>query len=105
VQNCSPDADAQTLRKFPVHLRVWLKETDSAKPVTGTALNLDSELAEGGNRFGHQSFAAGLVNRRLGTVGDDDGHSALPCGDRSRKTGGTAPNHKNIHFCFAGDHS
>jgi len=105
MQNCSPDADSRTLREFSAHLRVLLQETDSAKPITSVGLNCDAEFAERRNRFGHQAFAAGLVDRRLGTVGDDDGHSSLPRSDGGRQPRRASANNKHIHLCFAGDHS
>jgi hypothetical protein len=105
VQNRSPDSDSYALREFSDNLRVSLQEADSAEPMACVGPNFDAEFAKCGNRFGHQAFAAGFVNRRLGAVRDDDGHSALPHRNGSRKTSWPATNYKHVHFCFAGDHS
>jgi hypothetical protein len=104
MQNRSPDSDSRAVPEFSGDLRVLLEEADSAESVAFVGPNFDAEFAECGNRFGHQAFAAGFVNRRLGAVRDNNGHSALPCRDGSRKPGWPATNYKHVCVCFAEDH-
>jgi hypothetical protein len=84
--------------KFPAHLRVILKETNSAETISRVRMESNAKFTQRRNRLGHQAFAASLVNRRLNPVGYGNGHSSLPRGDRCREPCRPAPDHKHIHI-------
>jgi len=70
VKNGSPHAERVSLRKTGRHGNACAHEANPAERLRAGIVKCDTQLAQGGQSVGHQSFAARFVDWRVPTISD-----------------------------------
>jgi hypothetical protein len=96
VQLNAPDAHARSFRKTGLDGSPCTEKTDAAQREALFDAGRDSEMVQGGQRFGHQPFAASFIDGRLRGVSDRNFKTLESRSDGRGQSGGPAPNHENV---------
>jgi hypothetical protein len=83
-------------RKYGVRRRIQSHETNSAKRVGLAQRYANPQSFQGRKTIRHQSFAAGLIDRRPHPIGDDHTKPALPRGNGCCQSCGPTANYEYI---------
>ena len=88
MQGSSPDSNSIPLRKCALRGCSRFDKADAAKGHRLSGIERYAQVFERGDGVGHQPFAAGLINGRLGGIRNDDVETLLternPCGQTRR---------------------
>jgi hypothetical protein len=90
MQSGTADADAAATGKVGGDAGLVGGESDAGEFRAVMRFEMDAELDKGAVGFRHQAFAAGFVDGRAESVGDEDVGAALAQGDGSGQAGGSS---------------
>ena len=96
VQRGSPDPQTTTVGEGCYDGGLALDEADSPEANRLIAAYLDTEFAQGGNSIRHQAFAAYLVDRGPGGIGNNNPQALLAGSDGCGKSGGSAAGNEYV---------
>jgi hypothetical protein len=77
-------------RKISFGGQPGVDKPDAMKRESVSTLNLHTQQTQGRNSFGHDAFAAGLVDRRSSLICEEHLEAMLTSRDRSGKSDGAA---------------
>ena len=75
---------------------IAIAEADPAERVALSGTQIEAERARGGEAIGHDTFAAGLIDRRHTAIGEGDLQTAAARGESGGESGGAAANDEEI---------
>src|SRR6476646_8715033 len=96
VQQDTPDTQPTALRKFRGNRTSRADKPDPVKRPRFASIQRYAQLSQNFQAVRHQSFATGLIDRRLSTVRHYNAHSLLARGDGRSKASRAAANNKYI---------
>jgi hypothetical protein len=96
VQHNSTNADALPCGKFCFSAEFAIDKTHPAKHESVRRGHPDAKLFQHSNCVRHQTFAAGLVDWRLGSIRYHDLEPSRACGDGRSEPGRAPSNHEHV---------
>ena len=97
MQMRAPDSVRGPARKRGLGGHAVAHKTYAAEGIRFALGNRDAELVQRLDAVGHQSLAAGFVDRRNRAVGQHHAQTVTARGDRRRQTGRSAAGYEHIH--------
>jgi len=92
MEHCAAYSESMTDRKGSLCSLAIFDETNATKRKGLFARYFDPQGAQRRHAFGHDTLAAGFIDRRLGMIGQRDSESALPGRNGPSQASGSSTN-------------
>jgi hypothetical protein len=99
MQKSTPHAKRGLPRKIGMNTQRAANEAYSAKSSRFFCWQVNPQSGKRCTRIGHEPFAAGFVDWRLGSISYDDTKATLPCGNSGCQARRSATDYEDV-CCF-----
>jgi hypothetical protein len=96
MQLGAPQTESMSVRECGLDGVIAIAKPNPAKRVPLFCVQIQTERTRGGQAIGHDAFAASLVDRRHGRIGDRDRQAAATRSQCGSQAGRASANHEKI---------